>query len=173
MGYMPYAAYLSTKPLFELKMGRLPAYKRFERYTITLMKHPLQDAPVVHGAIDARARFEEAAMAGKGRASVNDMKRVEVLVLMEIAQQSKDNGGLYGFSRKTLAERVGVSPYRARAAIERLESEDIIEVVSRYNDDGGQLANSICLTGRGEWYLKGIRAGMLVSDMLQDEDANR
>ena len=49
-------------------------------------------------------------MAGKGRASVNDMKRVEVLVLMEIAQQS-ESGGTYGFSRKTLAEHVGVSPY--------------------------------------------------------------
>lgn len=46
-------------------------------------------------------------MAGKGRASVNDMKRVEVLVLMEIDQQTEDNGGPYGFSRKTLAERVG------------------------------------------------------------------
>ena len=59
-------------------------------------------------------------MAGKGRASVNDMKRVEVLVLMEIDQQTEDNGGPYGFSRKTLAERVGVSPYRVRAAIDRL-----------------------------------------------------
>ena len=46
-------------------------------------------------------------MAGKGRASVNDMKRVEVLVLMEIDQQTEDNGGPYGFSRKTLAERGG------------------------------------------------------------------
>ena len=77
----------------------------------------------MHGALDARARLEEAAMAGKGRASVNDMKRVEVLVLMEIDQQTEDNGGPYGFSRKTLAERVGVSPYRARAAIDRLDSE--------------------------------------------------
>ena len=108
-------------------------------------------------------------MAGKGRASVNDMKRVEVQVLMEIAQLSEDNG----FSRKTLAERVGVSPYRARAAIERLESEDIIEVVSRYSDDGGQLANGICLTERGEWYLEGIRAGMLVQDLIKDEVADR
>lgn len=112
-------------------------------------------------------------MAGKGRASVNDMKRVEVQVLMEIARRSEDNGGLYGFSRKTLAERVGVSPYRARAAIERLESEDIIEVVSRYSDDGGQLANGICLTERGEWYLEGIRAGMLVQDLIKDEIADR
>ena len=111
-------------------------------------------------------------MAGKGRASVNDMKRVEVLVLMEIAQQS-EGGGTYGFSRKTLAERVGVSPYRARAAIDRLDSEGLIEVVSRYNEDGGQLANGICLTERGEWYLKGIRAGMLVQDMLEDELAER
>jgi len=77
-------------------------------------------------------------MAGKGRASVNDMKRVEVLVLMEIDRQTEDNGGPYGFSRKTLAERVGVSPYRARAAIDRLDSEGMIDVVSRYSDDGGQ-----------------------------------
>lgn len=126
----------------------------------------------MHGALDARARLEEAAMAGKGRASVNDMKRVEVLVLMEIAQQS-ESGGTYGFSRKTLAEHVGVSPYRARAAIERLDSDGLIEVVSRYSEDGGQLANGICLTERGGWYLRGIRAGMLVQDMLEDELADR
>ena len=103
-------------------------------------------------------------MAGKGRASVNDMKRVEVLVLMEIDQQTEDNGGPYGFSRKTLAERVGVSPYRARAAI---------DVVSRYSEDGGQLANGICLTERGKWYLEGVRTGMLVQEMLEDEAADR
>ncbi|MFR2054701.1 MAG: hypothetical protein ACLS3Y_04765, partial [Collinsella sp.] len=68
---------------------------------------------------------------------------------------------------------VGVSPYRARAAIERLESEDIIEVVSRYSEDGGQLANGICLTERGEWYLEGVRAGMLVQDLIKDEVADR
>lgn len=63
----------------------------------------------MHGALDARARLEEAAMAGKGRASVNDMKRVEVLVLMEIAQQS-ESGGTYGFSRKNACgARWGVS----------------------------------------------------------------
>lgn len=111
-------------------------------------------------------------MAGKGRASVNDMKRVEVLVLMEIATQS-ESGGTYGSSRKTLAEHVGVSPYRARAAIERLDSDGLIEVVSRYSEDGGQLASGICLTERGGWYLKGIRAGMLVQDMLGDELADR
>lgn len=111
-------------------------------------------------------------MAGKGRASVNDMKRVEVLVLMEIAQQS-ESGGTYGFSRKMLAEHVGVSPYRARAAIDRLDSEGMIDVVSRYSDDGGQLANGICLTERGEWYLEGVRTGMLVQEMLEDEVADR
>ena len=112
-------------------------------------------------------------MAGKGRASVNDMKRVEVLVLMEIARQSEGDGELYGFSRKALAGCVGVSPYRARAAIVRLESDDIFEVVSRYSDDGGQLANGICLTERGEWYLEGVRAGMLVQDLIKDEVADR
>ena len=74
-------------------------------------------------------------MAGKGRASVNDMKRVEVLVLMD--------------------------------------SEGMIDVVSRYSDDGGQLANGICLTERGEWYLEGVRTGMLVQEMLEDEVADR
>ena len=49
----------------------------------------------------------------------------------------------------------------------------MIDVVSRYSDDGGQLANGICLTERGEWYLKGVRAGMLVQDMLEDEVADR
>lgn len=46
-------------------------------------------------------------MAGKGRASVNDMKRVEVLVLMEIDRQTEDNGGPYGFSRKRLPSAWG------------------------------------------------------------------
>ncbi|MFR9005420.1 MAG: hypothetical protein ACLVKA_03300 [Collinsella aerofaciens] len=32
-----YYAQLSTLPLFGLKIARLPAYKRFRRYTITLM----------------------------------------------------------------------------------------------------------------------------------------
>lgn len=41
-------------------------------------------------------------MAGKGRASVNDMKRVEVQVLMEIAQQSEDNGGFLAFRERRL-----------------------------------------------------------------------
>lgn len=101
------------------------------------------------------------------------MKRVEVLVLMEIDRQTEDNGGPYGFSRKTLAERVGVSPYRARAAIDRLDSEGMIDVVSRYSDDGGQLANGICLTEHGKWYLEGVRTGMLVQEMLEDEVADR
>ncbi|WP_158573322.1 hypothetical protein [Collinsella sp. AF31-11] len=49
----------------------------------------------------------------------------------------------------------------------------MIDVVSRYSDDGGQLANGICLTERGEWYLEGVRAGMLVQEMLEDEVADR
>ena len=67
----------------------------------------------------------------------------------------------------------GVSPYRARAAIDRLDSEGMIDVVSRYSDDGGQLANGICLTERGKWYLEGVRTGMLVQEMLEDEVADR
>ena len=77
------------------------------------------------------------------------------------------------FRARRLPSVWGVSPYRARAAIERLESEDIIEVVSRYSEDGGQLANGICLTERGEWYLEGVRAGMLVQDLIKDEVADR
>ena len=59
------------------------------------------------------------------------------------------------------------------AAIDRLDSEGMIDVVSRYSDDGGQLANGICLTERGEWYLEGVRTGMLVQEMLEDEVADR
>ena len=44
---------------------------------------------------------------------------------------------------------------------------------TRYSDDGGQLANGICLTERGEWYLEGIRAGMLAQDLIKDEFADR
>ena len=55
-------------------------------------------------------------MAGKGRASVNDMKRVEVLVLMEIDQQTEDNGGPYGFLAQNACQSAwGVSPYRLPA----------------------------------------------------------
>lgn len=54
-----------------------------------------------------------------------------------------------------------------------LDSEGMIDVVSRYSDDGGQLANGICLTERGEWYLEGVRTGMLVQEMLEDEVADR
>ena len=49
----------------------------------------------------------------------------------------------------------------------------MIDVVSRYSDDGGQLANGICLTERGEWYLEGVRTGMLVQEMLEDEATDR
>ena len=45
-------------------------------------------------------------MAGKGRASVNDMKRVEVLVLMEIAQQS-ESGGHMASRAKRLRSTLG------------------------------------------------------------------
>lgn len=74
---------------------------------------------------------------------------------------------------KRLPSAWGVSPYRARAAIDRLDSEGMIDVVSRYSEDGGQLANGICLTERGEWYLEGVRTGMLVQEMLEDEAADR
>ena len=66
---------------------------------------PSRDAPVMRGAFDARARFEEAAMAGKGRASVNDMKRFEVVVLREITRQSMVDGVWYVFSLEARAVR--------------------------------------------------------------------
>ena len=54
-------------------------------------------------------------MAGKGRASVNDMKRVEVQVLMEIAQLSEDNGGFYPDS-KGLAHHAETFPGQRQVA---------------------------------------------------------
>lgn len=107
-------------------------------------------------------------MAGKGRASVDDMKRVEVLVLLEIERRS-DGEDFLEFSRKELAESLGVSTYRARAALERLGERGIVELVSRYNGDGGQLANGVRLTEHGAWYLDGVRAGMIAQSI---EDAS-
>lgn len=107
-------------------------------------------------------------MAGKGRASVDDMKRIEVLVLLEIARRSEEEES-FEFSRKELAETLGVSNYRARAALERLCEQGIVELVSRYSDDGGQLANGVRVTEHGAWYLEGVRAGMIAQSL---EDAN-
>ena len=108
-------------------------------------------------------------MAGKGRASVDDMKRVEVSVLLAIDDCGSAEG-LCELSRKDLAQRIGVSPYRARAALDRLSGEGLVELVSRYNEDGGQLANGIRLTEHGTWYLEGVRAGLLVSSLEASED---
>ncbi len=48
-----------------------------------------------------------------------------------------------------------------------------MKLIFKDSDDGGQLANGICLTERGEWYLEGVRTGMLVQEMLEDEVADR
>ena len=54
-----------------------------------------------------------------------------------------------------------------------VSSPQLEDVYKRQSDDGGQLANGICLTERGEWYLEGVRTGMLVQEMLEDEVADR
>ena len=75
---------------------------------------------------------------------------------MESTSKPEEMAGSYGFSRKTLAER-GVSAVSCPRRNGRLDSEGMIDVVSRYSDDGGQLVNGICLTERGEWYLEGVQ----------------
>ena len=101
-------------------------------------------------------------MAGKGRASVDDMKRVEVLVLIEVEAHCED-GGTFVLSRKELAQKLGVSPYRARAALDRLCERGLVELVPRFDGDGGQLSNGCRLTEYGTWYLEGARVGMTMA----------
>ncbi len=100
-------------------------------------------------------------MAGRGRASVADMKRVEYAAIRALDRiGALDGGGSVAISRRRLGEAIGVSAFRARAALERLQDDGLIEVVERYGSDGAQMPNGIKLTEAGRWFLEGFAAGM-------------
>lgn len=98
-------------------------------------------------------------MAGRGRASVADMKRVEFAAIRALDAAGALDGQPVSISRRKLGDAIGVSPFRARAALDRLQEDGLIEMVERYGDDGAQMPNGIRLTENGRWFLEGFAAG--------------
>lgn len=89
-------------------------------------------------------------MPGRGRASVKDMVRVEVAILLRVARDEGKGDGRTHLSGSELAQAIGVSEYRARSAISRLV--DVGELVSTpcFKGDGGQVANALSITEAGK-----------------------
>mgnify|MGYP003374897639 CR=1 FL=1 len=82
-------------------------------------------------------------MAGRGRASVADMARVELAILQSIDAVEK-RGDAAGLSRAWLAKQVGVSEWRIHAAISRL-------------------SEAYSITDSGRWYFKGLEMGKRIA----------
>lgn len=101
-------------------------------------------------------------MAGKGRASVADMARVELAILRNIDAAAK-KGDSAGFSRAWLAKRVGVSEWRIHSAISRLAEAGLLEQEVRFTDAGAQLPNTYTITDMGLWYYRGLEMGSRIS----------
>lgn len=101
-------------------------------------------------------------MAGKGRASVADMARVELAILRNIDAAAK-KGDSTGFSRAWLAKRVGVSEWRIHSAISRLAEAGLLEQEVRFTDAGAQLPNTYTITDMGLWYYRGLEMGSRIS----------
>ena len=99
------------------------------------------------------------AMAGRGRASVADMKRVEFAAMRALDRAGALDGDGTSISRRKLGELIGVSPFRARAALERLQEDGLIELAPQFGADGGQMPNGVVLTENGKWFLEGFYAG--------------
>lgn len=104
-------------------------------------------------------------MAGKGRASTEDMARIEAAVLMCIAervgaQRGKGaTGRSVSLSRGELSRAIGVSAYRVGAAAARLAEQGLITCEASFGENGSQRGNSLALTEMGAWYARGIAQG--------------
>ena len=81
-------------------------------------------------------------MAGRGRASVADMARVELAILQSIDAVEK-RGDAAGFSRAWLAKQVGVSEWRIHAAISRLSEAGLLDQEVHFTEAGAQLPRAI------------------------------
>lgn len=95
-------------------------------------------------------------MAGHGRTGWEDVAVVTVSALRHISRREKAVGGPVSMSRGELASLIGVSEYRAHAAVLRLENAGLLVREERYREDGGRLANAISVTDQGRAFLKGI-----------------
>ena len=107
-------------------------------------------------------------MAGKGRASVEDMARVDAAVAAYVAQERSARVRTLYISRDELAQAVGVSTYRVVAAVARLVDAGLLQVMKNYDEFGGQQANSYALTQAGELYAKGVLHGMSLAQVEPD-----
>ena len=97
-------------------------------------------------------------MAGRGRASVADMARVELAILQSIDAVEK-RGDAAGFSRAWLAKQVGVSEWRIHAAISRLSEAGLLDQEVHFT----QLPNTYSITDSGRWYFKGLEMGKRIA----------
>ena len=89
-------------------------------------------------------------MAGRGRASVADMARVELAILQSIDAVEK-RGDAAGFSRAWLAKQVGVS------------EAGLLDQEVHFTEAGAQLPNTYSITDSGRWYFKGLEMGKRIA----------
>ncbi len=92
-------------------------------------------------------------MPGHGRASVGDMNRVEIAILLRVSRDEHTDDGCTHLTGAELARAIGVSGYRTKAAVLRLVESGELESRSCFNEDGGQLANALAITDLGKYRL--------------------
>ncbi len=88
-------------------------------------------------------------MSKGGRASVADMRRVELAILLRVMRDQQATGEPSVLSRRELAEAVGVSEFRIRTALCRLRDGECVKTVARYAETGAQLSNALEITAKG------------------------
>ncbi len=88
-------------------------------------------------------------MPGHGRASVGDMNRVEIAILLRVSRDEQNSDGCTHLTAAELAHAIGVSGYRTKAAVLRLVESGELESRACFNEDGGQLANALAITDLG------------------------
>lgn len=91
-----------------------------------------------------------ALMPGHGRASVGDMNRVEIAILLRVSRDENTVDGCTHLTGAELSRAIGVSGYRTKAAVMRLVESGELESRPCFNEDGGQLANALAITDLGK-----------------------
>ena len=88
-------------------------------------------------------------MPGHGRASVGDMNRVEIAILLRVSRDECRADGCSHLSSSELARAIGVSGYRTKAAVLRLVECGQLKSVACFDSDGAQLPNALSITADG------------------------
>ena len=97
-------------------------------------------------------------MPGRGRASVNDMIRVEIQILLRVSRDEKTGDGRTHLSGSELAQAIGVSEFRTRSAVDRLVQDGDLVRAPCFKSDGGQAANALAITDAGKARLDALFA---------------